>query len=499
MISKDRESEILRLHYAERWRIGTIARQLGVHHTTVQRVLSQSGVQPQVVAPRPSMADPYLPFIVETLEKYPKLCASRLFQMVRERGYPGGPDHFRRVVARHRPRPPAEAFLRLRTLPGEQAQVDWGHFGKVQIGAASRRLYAFVMVLSWSRQVFLRFYLSSAMHAFLRGHVEAFSFFQGVPRVNLYDNLKSAVLERSGDAIRFHPTLLELAAHYHFEPRPVAVARGNEKGRVERAIRYVRDSFFAARSFRNVEELNAQAHEWMIGLAADRPWPQDRTRKVGHVFAEERERLLPLPANPFPCDERVSVEVGKTPYVRFDLNDYSVPHEYVRRTLVVLASLDTVLVHDGPTEVARHRRCWDRGQQIEDPSHIQGLVERKARARRERALDRLSRSVPHTDAFMALAAQRGGNLGNITGRLLALLNAVTAKELDMAVAEAVTRNAPTVGAVRQILDRMRNQRGMPPAVTHRFAAGSRADVVVRPHNLASYDTFHSETTDDNHD
>ncbi len=108
---------------------------------------------------------------------------------------------------------------------------------------------AFVMVLSWSRQIFLRFYLNQQMESFLRGHVAAFEAWQGLPRVLLYDNLKSAVLERQGDAIRFHPTLLALSAHYRFEPRPVAVARGNEKGRVERAIRYIRDNFFAGRHF----------------------------------------------------------------------------------------------------------------------------------------------------------------------------------------------------------------------------------------------------------
>ncbi len=500
MISKEREAEIVRLHHAERWRVGTIARQLGLHHTTVQRVLAQSGVQAELVTPRASMADPYLPFIAETLGKYPRLCASRLFEMVRQRGYPGGPDHFRRVVARHRPKPAAEAYLRLRTLPGEQAQVDWGHFGKVQIGAASRRLYGFVMVLSWSRQVFLRFYLSAAMSAFLRGHVEAFEFFGGVPRVALYDNLKSAVLERRGEAIRFNPTLLLLAKHYQYEPRPVALARGNEKGRVERAIRYVRDSFFAARTFRDVEDLNEQAHVWMTGLSAERPCPQNRARKVRDMFAEEQPLLLSLPDDAFPCDERLDVEAGKTPYVRFDLNDYSVPHSHVRRTLVVVASLDVVRVFDGKTEIARHTRCWGRGQQIENPEHVRDLVEHKKRARRGRALDRLTRAAPHTEAFMILAAQRGQNLGNMTSRLIAVLDAVTAEEFDAAVAEAVQRETPTVGAVRQILDRRRAERGKPPAVVHRFAAGPRADdVVVRPHDLSTYDTFRAETNDDDHE
>jgi transposase len=254
--------------------------------------------------------------------------------MACERGYTGGADHFRHIIALHRPRPAAEAFLRLRTLPGEQAQVDWGHFGHLSIGQAKRPLIAFVMVLSHSRQVFLRFFLNAQMENFLRAHQAAFEFWGGIPRVLLYDNLKSAVLERQGDAIRFNSTFLEFAGHYHFEPRPVAVRRGNEKGRVERSIRYVRDNFFAARSYVNLDDLNAQAETWYLGPAAERPCPGDRTRPVRQVFSEEQSRLMPLPANPFPTDESVVVKAGKTPYVRFDLNDYSIPHDRVQRTLV---------------------------------------------------------------------------------------------------------------------------------------------------------------------
>jgi hypothetical protein len=125
------------------------------------------------VAPRPSMADPFVPFIVEQLEKYPRLRASRLYEMVKARGYPGGSDHFRRVVGRHRPRKAAEAFQRLKTLPGEQAQVDWAHFGKLRVGQAERPLWAFVMVLSYSRRLFLRFFAGASMPYFLRGHVDA--------------------------------------------------------------------------------------------------------------------------------------------------------------------------------------------------------------------------------------------------------------------------------------------------------------------------------------
>jgi len=232
-IPPELEAQILRYYHVEKWTMGTIATQLRVHHGTVNRVLIQAGLPRIGRPPRPSRIDPYLPFIRQTLETFPTLTASRLYAMVRERGYRGSPDHFRHLIACHRPRPMAEAYLRLRTLPGEQAQVDWGHFGHLTIGRARRPLMAFIMVLSTSRQIFLRFFLNARLETFLRGHAEAFAAWNGVPRVLLYDNLKSAVLERRGDAIRFHPTLIDFAGHYRFEPRPVAVARGNETDEIE--------------------------------------------------------------------------------------------------------------------------------------------------------------------------------------------------------------------------------------------------------------------------
>ena len=221
-------------------------------------------------------------------------------------------------------------------------------------------------------------------------------------RVLLYDNLKSAVLERQGDAIRFSPALLAFAAHYHFEPRPVAVARGNEKGRVERAIGYIRDNFFAARTFTDLDELNAQADAWVIGPADDRPCPQDKALTVGQAFVQEVPRLLALPANPYAVEERVVVTVDKTPYVRFDLNDYSVPHTQVRKALTVLADTKTVRILDAQTLVASHARSYDKAQQIELESHITDLVERKAQAHAQRAMGRLRQAVPASVELLAL-------------------------------------------------------------------------------------------------
>jgi transposase len=489
MIAKDREADVLRLFHGEKWPVGTIATQLGIHHTTVQRVLRDAGVEMKVVAPRASKVDPYVPFIVEQLEKYPRLRASRLFGMIKERGYAGSPDHFRRVVGRLRPKRSAEAFQRLRTLPGEQAQVDWAHFGKLQVGAAARPLWALVMVLSYSRRIFLRFFPGAAMPFFLRGHVEAFADFGGVPRVLLYDNLKSAVIERRGDAIRFHPTLLELSGHYRFEPRPVAIARGNEKGRVERAIRYIRESFFEGRTFSTLGELNAQATTWAATIALERSWVEDRARTVADAFEDERGTLMAPPGDVFPCAERVEVEIGKTPYARFDLNDYSVPHDRTQRTLVVLADPETVRIVDGNSVVATHARSWDRGEQIEDPVHIERLIAEKRGAREHRGLDRLAKSTRSSQAFLRIVAERAGNIGSTTARLLRLLDAVGGDELEEALVEALERDTVHFGAVRQIVDRRRSERGLPPPVSIPVARGEHADLVVTPHSLATYDAL----------
>jgi transposase len=494
MIPAELAAKIVRLYHVEKWRIGTIARQLHVHHRTVERVLRQEGL-PRPQRPRPSKLEDYLPFILATWEQYPKLPASRLYEMCVQRGWRGSPGHFRHLVRPHRPRPVAEAYMRLKTLPGEQAQVDWGHFGALAVGRASRALLAFVMVLSYSRRIFLRFLLGQHTENFLRGHEGAFSAFCGTVRVVLYDNLKSAVLERQGDAIRFNPLLVAFARHYRFEPRPVALARGNEKGRVERAISYVRRSFFMARRFRDVEDLNHQAQEWCDGPAGQRRWVEDDALTVAEAFEQERALLLPLPATPFPTEERREVAVGKTPYVRFDGNDYSLPHELVRRTVVVLAGLDTLrILHEGAV-VAEHRRSFDRHQQIEDPSHIQGLAAFKRQAREHRGFDRLAAAAPESRELLSHLAQRGSNLGHATVCLLRLLDEFGAERFQGALREALRKDIPHHHAVRQILEAERRAAGQRPALPVELPDDPRVrDLVVRPHPLESYDALAADLT-----
>ena len=384
--------------------------------------------------------------------------------------------------------------MRTSTMPGEQAQCDWAHFGKVKIGNAERRLYAFVLVLSWSRHIFLRFYTGDAMPNFQRGHVEAFAFWGAVPREILYDNLRSAVLERSGSAIRFNPQLLELSSHYRFLPKPVGVRKANQKGRVERAIQYVRHSFFAARKWSDLADLNNQAASWCVNIAGARRHMEDKGLTVIEAFEKEKPLLLALPENPYPVFDRKDVKVGKTPYVRYDGNDYSVPHKFVRRMLTVMATPDDVLIFDGAEKVAKHLRCYDKGKQIEDRAHIQELEQHKEAGRKHRAIDRLRHAAPSAHELLKQAGERGHNLGRLTQQLVEMLQLYGPAELEAGIREALNGDSPHAAAVRQCLEIRRSKRGLPPPIGLHFATESPAtDLVVAPKSLDSYDDLFNAT------
>jgi len=496
-VSQEIESKILRYHYAEHWPIGTIAKQLFIHHSVVRRVLIGNGAKQLKVGAgqKPLLITPYLPFILEKLEAYPKLAASRLYGMVKDRGYDGGEDHFRSMIARYRPQfmGSREAYLRLRTLPGEQAQVDWGSFGWIVMGKAKRPLMAFVMVLSYSRKLFVRFYSNAQMANFLRGHVAGFKLFGGIPRVILYDNLKSAVLEREGDAIRFNPELLSFAGYYRFEPRPVAPARGNEKGRVERSIRYIRDNFFAGREYQSLEDLNKQAEHWCESIADERRCPEDRERLIREVFLEEQSKLLALPNDDYPTDERILVKIGKTPYARYDLNDYSVPHKLVRRSVTVLGREQEVVVLDGEAVVARHPRCYSKGEQIEEAAHIEALAKSKSAAREHRGTDRLMSAVPIAKAFLVEAAAKSYPLQALTRHLTEFLDSYGATLLNTAMEEALKRGVPHLNAVRIALDKLLEAREKDAGLCLHLDKKASAHQ-VRPHDLATYGAKETKET-----
>jgi len=242
-----------------------------------------------------------------------------------------------------------------------------------------------------------------------------------------------------------------LSSHYHFEPKAAAPARGNEKGRVERAIRYIRDNFFAGRHFTSLDELNAQATQWCNGLSCERKCPENNALTVQEAFIQEQQSLLALPDNPFNTDERKAVKVPKTPYLRFDLNDYSVPHTQVQKHLTVHASLTRVRLVDDDQLVAEHQRSFSKGEQIEDEQHVNTLWLSKHKASAHRGQNRLTQASPLSETFLQQSLARGYPLKSTTTRLNQFLDGYSPAELHACLEEALKQQSPSPEAVEQIL------------------------------------------------
>jgi len=246
-----------------------------------------------------------------------------------------------------------------------------------------------------------------------------------------------------------------------------------------------------------VLDLNAQAQQWCLGQAADRPSPVDRSLRVGDVFIQEQPHLLRLPEQAFATDERIEVSSGKTPYVRFDLNDYSIPHTHVRRTLTVLADPQRVRIVEGSIVLADHPRSYDKGEQIEQPDHIKDLVNHKRQGRKHRGMNRLSQAAPASQTLLVRVAERGDNLGSVTATLLRLLDRYGAAELQASIEEALATGAAHPNAVRLALERRRQaQNKAPPVVLILPEHAQRHDRPIHPHRLDTYDSLTGEHNDE---
>jgi hypothetical protein len=259
----------------------------------------------------------------------------------------------------------------------------------------------------------------------------------------------------------------------------------------------VRHAFFAARTFVDVDDLNAQFRRWRDEVAHTRPHPEQRDRTVAEVLAEEQPRLLPLPAHPFETEVMRTVTSGKTPYVRFDRNHYSIPHTHVRRPLTLLASPTIVRLLVGTDEIARHVRSYDTNDIIEQEAHVAGLVAATRQHNPSSARDRLRLAVPAVATLFERLAARGESLRVHTARLLALLDDYGPQELSAAIARALERDALGAGTIAHILETRRRQRGLKPPIPMALPdrPGVR-DLDVTPHRLETYDDLTRSDPDD---
>jgi transposase len=478
-------AEIVRLHYAEHWKVGTIAAQLGVHADVVRRVLG-IGEARVPAEPRPRLIDPFRDFVQSTLASYPTLRATRLFDMLCGRGYLGSVRSLRAYVANVRPRKPREVFLHTEPLIGEQSQIDWAYVGKLPVPGGERALWLFVIVLSHSRAMWGEFVLDLSVHSLCRSLVRAAKALGGVTRQWLFDNPRTVVLERVGHALRFHPTLLTLCADMRAQPRLCGVRQPQHKGRVERAIRYLRDRFLAGRTILSVADGNQQLEHFIADIAHPRPHPVLAPRTVAHVFADERARLLPVPDPLPPTAQVVPAHVDTQAFVRLDTNRYSVSPRYAGRTLTLVADDVRIRILDGATEVAAHLRCFGRRQIIEKPEHRAELVDQRRAAADLKGRDRLLSVAPAFTVILERWALGGRSLAIHVTRTIRLLDLYGDDVFAAAVSEIAERGLRDVSALAVACDRLRRDRHRPVPVELTLPAHIDDRDVV-PHDLETYD------------
>lgn len=364
--------------------VTAIARRTGRDPKTIRKYIER-GLELPAYGPRqvgrPNKITPYLDYLRERIAAFPELTATRLTRELRERGYTGAYTAVKRFVAAIRPGDGPKPFeVRFETAPGHQAQVDFARFVTVfeDEPGITRIIWLFSMVLGHSRHIVARFGLHQDLQTLLRCHMAAFAAIGGVPIEILYDRMKTAVTgEDEQGHIVYNRSLLALARHYGFHPRACRPYRAKTKGKVERPFSYIRKDFFLARSFRNLDDLNAQLQDW-LGNVANVRLHATTQKIVSEAFAAEQLDLQPLPAMPFDALLKLERRVSHEGLVSIGGNYYSVP-DRTRRVVEVHQLPDMIRILDGGRLVASHPVIEGRRQYRIDPAHRQGAPARATR------------------------------------------------------------------------------------------------------------------------
>ena len=360
--------------------IREIAALTGAARNTVRRVLREAAPHGPRRPMRGSKLDPYKPYLLERL-RAGRLTAVRLVEELGPQGYTGSVDLVQRFLKaiRVEQRLAAKATVRFETPPGLQAQADWKHVGRYPLpDGTTLAVSCFVMVLSFSRLLYVAFTTDQQLPTLLRCHQEAFAFFGGIPQRILYDNMKQVKLlpGAPGAGGEWNPLFLDFCGHYGIVPATHRVRRPRTKGKVERAIGYVQDSFLAGRTFADLADLSAQGHDWLARVANVRVHATTGARPVD-LWDQERPSLLPLAGvPPYQLAARHERTVDAEGYVRLERSRYSVPPEYVGRPVVVVRTSQAVVVRCGDVVVAEHPPAPRPGSCVAQPAHVEALARR---------------------------------------------------------------------------------------------------------------------------
>jgi transposase len=414
--------QVRQLYEVERLSLRQIVQKLQVSRKTVSRIIQD---QPLKKPTRKLLCQPYDRLIREWYQEYPFIKATQVYERLKSYGFPGGYGTVKRYTRPLRQKR-SPGFHELTFLPGEEAQIDWMEW-RFPFGV----LYGFVYLLAYSRYLFVHFYPRHSLEFFLDGHLKAFQEIGGVAHRHRYDNLKSVVLKRTPE-ITFNPQFLEFSRHYGFSIHPCTPGRANEKGRVERVIRDLKD-FLKITPCQHLYVANREAYFWC----------QERNQRI-HRSTDQKptdllkeEKLKTLPQIPYRPYRIVLAQVSKTGFVEFDTNRYSVPSAYANTTAEVLAYADHLEIVVRGKHIANHPRSWEQKQKIENPKHRQSLLNRTPHFKMQRIYQLLTAMDPKVAHFLKQAEEEGQEPDQIGYELFRILLTTSKTIFLAAVREAI--------------------------------------------------------------
>jgi transposase len=491
MVPYDTYCKILQLQQ-ENLRISQIAEVLNIDERTVQKWIDEKCYHQRITTQRASKLDPYKAYIIRWLEIYPYSCI-QILQRIKEMGYDGGITTVRMFVAKVRPRK-EKAFLTLHFEPGECAQVDWGQFGTVQVGSTQRRLSFFVMVLCHSRMMYVEFTVSETMEQFLGCHRNAFEYFGAVPGAIMVDNLKSAVLKRLvGEAPVFNPRYLNCANHYGFKIRACNVAKGNEKGRVENAVGYIKKNFLGGLNIGDFSAVNPAGRVWLDEIANVRVHGTTQKQPI-ELFKTEKPVMTPLPAIPYDTALIKPVRATNRFRVSFDGNNYSVPAKFACAQLTLKVYMDRICLYHENNLVAQHSRCYDRNQDFEHPDHPQELLKQRRRAREQRLHMQFLKLSHKAECYYQELTKRRMNPRHHMRQIVALSEIYGTDKVARAIEDAFTYQAFSCEYIANLLEQ--RARIVPLAgALHITRRQDLLDLDIAQPDLSIYDTENQPTNE----
>ena len=483
MISYETFCKIRQLADQKHLSAAQIAAELDLDLKTADKWMHRPTYQQRHAAKRPSKLDPFKGQIVALLEAH-AYTAQQIFQQLKTQGYSGGYSILKALVGLLRPaRKPA--YLTLEFAPGQCAQVDWGSFGWINVGSTRRRLSFFVMVLCYSRLLYVEFTLGQGMEWFLSCHQHAFEFFGGAPEKVMIDNLKTGVLHHPlGGNAQFHPRYLDFAAHYGFVPVACGVRKANEKGRVENGVGYVKGNLLRGLEIPSFAAIHPAAAQWLRTVANVRIHGETR-RKPIEMFQEEKARLKRLPALAYDAAAIKSVTASSRCRVIFEANRYSIPHLYAGQKLTLKVYPERLSIFHNEKLIATHSRCFERHQDVRNPDHVKELENQRIRARQQTLLLAFLNLTPQAQLYYRKLEEKSLNAPHHVQKIVALSEIYGPDQVARAIADAIAFDAYGCDYIANILEQ-RQRLPATPSALHLTRRQDLLDLELPPADLTPY-------------